>query len=86
MSRTKDKARRKPLATLSEEDRLEYAMRNSIILQRQMEYNDIVTAQTAFRGSLIEKYGLPSRFDLTLETGDCWPIPEGSDNAQNGSV
>ena len=77
----------RPLAVLTEEDRLEYALRHNLILQKQVEYDSLVKAQDAFRDSLVEKYGLPQKFDLNLNTGECvLRPPEEDEDAQNGRV
>lgn len=78
------KAKTKPLAVLSEEDRFEYAMRHNLLLQKQMEYNALAAMQDGFRDAIVAKYGLPDKFDLTLATGEVFRREE--PHAENGRV
>jgi len=77
----------KPLAVLTEDERVEYALRYNLLLQKRMEINALAQVQDAFQDVIMDKYGLPTKFDITLQTGEIYPRgPEGGNDAQNGRV
>lgn len=80
--RTKSKV----LAVLSEEDRLEYARRNSLVIQKKQELDACALFLEFWQDMMIQKYGLPGKFDIDLNTGRATLRPEGGNDAQNGRV
>lgn len=84
MKRKKTAPSRKLLATLTEADRIEYANRHNLMINKQMELVSISNYMDQFQDTLVERYGLPKQFDLTLSTGEIFER-EAADG-KNGSV
>lgn len=64
--------KRKPLAVLTEEDRVEYQNRHNLLVNKQMELMAVSNYMNKFQDTLVDRYGLPKQFDLTLTTGEIY--------------
>ena len=60
------------LAVLTEEERVEYANRHNLMINKQMELMSVSNYMNQFQDTLVEKYGLPTQFDLNIPTGEIY--------------
>lgn len=76
------KEKDKPLATLHEEERLEYIQRERLMKDTLATFQAHQLYVEQFQDYLAERYELPSKFDIDLKTGNVYPRKEES----NGKV
>lgn len=63
------KSKIKTLATLTDEEIVEYRNRRNLLVNKQMEMVAASNYLDVYNDRLVEKYSLPSKFDLNLQTG-----------------
>ena len=72
---------------LSEEDRLEYARRNALVIQKRQEYEACAVYLQMWQDDIILRYDLPQKFDINLNSGVVTVRPQlEGENAENGRV
>jgi hypothetical protein len=58
-----------PLAILSEEDRIEYVRRKALVDHAGMQFQAAANYLDMMNQQLVQKYELPPKFDLELDSG-----------------